>query len=237
MGKKTIILMTVLLICLFTGCEKHEKSGGNEEDKGNNGLDFTINSNDEGEAAEQDTNINEEEPSHDTEYAFTLNGANIFDLQDTIEIDGIVFKNLKVEIQKKLLQGISKEEITYFYEHTDETGTLEDGYTYIFADITIANSTDKLQVVYLSAGNFVVTNGKNDIIDSTSELRYRSEYESAGTTKKDYNRCELEPGEEKKLLLGYIAPDALVGQETLLYSINLYGTGSGGDDIKAFKVW
>lgn len=237
MRKKTIILIAVLLIVLLTGCGNNERTRRNQKDKGSNGLDFSINSGTEGGEAEPDTNVGDEESPQDAGYAFTLNRANIFDMQDIIEIDGIIFKDLKVEIQKELMQGITKDEVTYFYEQTDEAGMLEDGYTYIFADITIVNSTDKQQVVYLSAGDFVVINKQNDIIESTSELRYRSEYESSGTTKKDYNRCELETGEEKKLLLGYIAPDDLVEQDTLLYSINFYGTGSGGDDIKAFKVW
>lgn len=98
----------------------------------------------------------------------------------------------------------------------------------------IRNETGKEQEVYLSAGNFVVINKENDVIDMSEELRYRSGYENP-EKKKDYYRSSFSEGEEKEVLLVYIVPDNLLEQDNLLYSINLYGEGSS-DELKAFKI-
>lgn len=227
---------------MLTACKEVDiKDGKAQVSKENNGLDFTVKEKKEVQQNTSEERIEQtagqEMQKGEESYAFTLNNANVFKLDEQVNIDGIVFANLNVDIRKELREGLTKEDLIYFDEQTDETGKLEDGYTYIFADIEITNTTDEEKVVYLSCGDFVIINDKNDIIDSTNELRYRSAYESTNATRKDYYRCEFEPKEEKQLELGYIAPESLVQQEHLLYSINLYGTGTESEEIRAIQVW
>lgn len=230
MKKLKFMLVTSILAFTLMACKGTNTTEVKQASKEDNGLDLTLK-----EIQEDNQNKGEEQESDS--YAFTLNNANIFDLDEQVDIDGIVFANLKTEIQKELREGISKEDVIYFYEQADENGRLEEGYTYIFADITITNTTEEEKVVYLSCGDYVNIDDKNNIVDATSELRYRSAYESSDATRRDYYRCVFRPKEEKQLELGYIAPESLVQQKHLLYSINLYGTGTESDDIRAIKVW
>lgn len=239
MKKKSAFLAVLFLVFLLTSCKNQTEPEKVPENGGENGLDFALDSQKNIPAGETNPTVEGESGTSSVEdsYAFTLNGANIFDLQESIEIDGIVFKGLEVETQKELKEGIAKDEVTYFYEQTDEDGRLENGYSYIFAEITIVNTTDEVQEVYLSCGDFAVIDDEKNIVDMTSELRYRGDYQSTDETQKDYNRCEFEPGEEKRIQLCYIAKDSLLGQEHLYYTINMDGMGYGGEDIKAFEVW
>lgn len=232
-------LYAAFVVLLLVSCKRNDTSDIIKTDKADNGLNFSQNQKEEQKQEYVQPSAADEKPKTTAEdgYAFTLNNANVFNLEEEINIDGIKFKNLKANVQKELPEGITKNDVTYFYEQADEVGILEDEYTYIFADISIKNDTAETKVIYLSGGSFSIINENQDIIASTSELRYRSNYESIDETKKDYNRCEFEPGEEKQLVLGYIAENNLVEQDSLYYTINLYGYGTGGENIKAFKVW
>lgn len=231
---KKICVFCVLGLLLLSGCNKEEPSERvlkNEE----NHLDFSA----DRENLEKKNNDSEDsivEMGDKDKYLFTLNEANIYEPQESIDIDGIVFSDIEINICKELPEGIDKSEIIYFEEQTDENGTLIGSNTYIFADVTIQNTCDSEQAVYLSSGKFSIINNQNNIIETSNELRYRGFYEPDKDTGKDYYRSEFEAGETLRIKLGYIVDEEFVKQDNLLYSINFYGVGSG-DDLKAFRIW
>ncbi len=233
--KISVFFAVIFCILMTAGCSEKEKKIKPEE----NTLDFTVDSAEEIEIQESGSggmangNLDDDEPEK-KEYAYKINNANIYDINSPIEIDDIVFKYKNTEFSKELKADISCDDILYFDDEIDEKGRLKDGFTYIYTELVIRNETGKEQEVYLSAGNFVVINKENDVIDMSEELRYRSGYENP-EKKKDYYRSSFSEGEEKEVLLVYIVPDNLLEQDNLLYSINLYGEGSS-DELKAFKI-
>lgn len=231
---KKICVFCVLGLLLLSGCNKEEPSERvlkNEE----NHLDFSA----DRENLEKKNNDSEDsivEMGDKDKYLFTLNEANIYEPQESIDIDGIVFSDIKINICKELPEEINKNEIIYFDEQIDENGKLIGNNTYIFADVTIQNTCDSKQEIYLSCGKFSLINNQNNIIEFSNELRYRDFYEPDKDTGKDYYRSEFEAGETLRIKLGYIVDEEFVKQDNLLYSINFYGVGSG-DDLKAFRIW
>ncbi|MDD4700183.1 MAG: hypothetical protein PHV07_08020 [Oscillospiraceae bacterium] len=103
------------------------------------GLDFTTNTSSKPEAS-QPSDISSIDPA---DYTRKLNKANIYQTSETIQYDDFAFSNVKLTMSKKLIQGITKDQVDYYKETTDAEGTLTNSQTYAFVTMDITNLTNQ----------------------------------------------------------------------------------------------
>ena len=234
--KKIFLYISIIsIVIVLNACSKNKSENESSLDSvQENGLNFAqTTQNAQTENSVSDTlNSGQEMPLP----GFTINNSNIYEMNDKINIDGIEFSNLTLTVSKDILNGILKDDIIYFDEETDDNGRLLQEQSYIFADITLNNTTSETVEIYLSFGTFIVLNSENEITDSSIETRYRSDYTSTDPYRKDYFKYSLAPNSSSAVTIGYIVRDTIINSNDLYYMINKDGYGPGYDQFKAFTV-
>ena len=243
---KIIIMLFVVLILLSSCSNKSEtKSKANESKSENTSYVF--------ESIEEDTsteeistdeagNIIQEEESKFPRPEYKINKSNIYKMNDEVSINcmdiyGVTwikkFKINNVTISSELPEGITKEQVNYFDEKTNENGTLLNK-QYIFMNISVKNESQNEVVYYLNSGNFIELNDEMKVIDSTNEARYQSLYDTSKQGIKDYFRILLKPEEEIEVTIAYICNKSMAESDSIYYMLD--GTDINSEDIKAFKI-
>lgn len=243
---KIIIMLFVVLILLSSCSNKSEtKSKANESKSENTSYVF--------ESIEEDTsteeiskdesgNIIQEEESKFSRPEYKINKASIYKMNDEVSINcmdiyGVTwikkFKINNVTISSELPEGITKEQVNYFDEKTNENGTLLNK-QYIFMNISVKNESQNEVVYYLNSGNFIELNDEMKVIDSTNEARYQSLYDTSKQGIKDYFRILLKPEEEIEVTIAYICNKSMAESDSIYYMLD--GTDINSEDIKAFKI-
>ena len=228
MKRLAICIDIMIVLVILTGC-KNSKSTDSIQD---NGLNFAQNSS---TVCNTETTKADEQQKHPLRNMKIYN-SNVYDINEPMNIDDIEYSNFKVTVSKNIINGLSKNEIIYNGESSDNDGKLLQKMSYMFVELTIANKTSSQAILYLSGGSFVVLDSENNISDSSVDLRYRSDYTSTDPYKKDYYKYILEGGEKHTVKLVYIVNDELINSNNLYYMINKGGYGPGYDSFKAFKI-
>lgn len=166
---------------------------------------------------------------------FKINKANICEKTGVLNIKNLQFSIENINISQELPEGITKEEVTYFYEQVDENGKIDDKHRYIFLDINIKNNNDKEITYFVSSGFFIEMDSNGKIVDSSMEVNYQSLFDESKQGIKDYYKIVLAPHEEVKANLGYIVNSSLAESDGLYYAMNI-GGDELSEEVKAFKI-
>lgn len=224
-------MVLFLVVAVSFGCTNKKEQTQTKDNK----LNFTGNS--------KGSNLEEQKPqtepaieSSSSNYV-SINGASVYQPTEEIKVDNIVFRDFQVLYSgKELPAGVPKEEFIYFDEKAADNGALIDNNSYIFINITVENKSETPEELYLSFGTFAKVNSKNDIIEKTNEVRYRSDYKSEDATRKDYYRCELGANESHTYKVGYVITDSMLQSGSLFFQINKDGDGVNTKDYKYYEV-
>lgn len=244
---KTIIVFSTVLILLSSCSNKSETESKENESKSEN-TSYVFESVDTEDTSTEEIstdeagNIIQEEESKFPRPEYKINKANIYKMKDEVSINcmdiyGVTwikkFKINNVTISSELPEGITKEQVNYFDEKTNENGTLLNN-QYIFMDISVKNESQNEVVYYLNSGNFIELNDEMKVIDSTNEARYQSLYDTSKQGIKDYFRIILKPEEEIEVTIAYICNKSMAESDSIYYMLD--GTDINSEDIKAFKI-
>jgi|GEM_PF-3195663 len=245
---KTIIVFSTALILLSSCSDKSEtKSKANESKSENTTYVFesvdTENISTEEISTDESGNIIQEEESKFPRPDVKIKKSNIYKMNDVVEINDeqfddsinrLKFKINNVTISSELPDGVSKNQVDYFQEKTDETGKLLNK-KYIIIDLLIKNECDKKIFYYVNCGNFIEMYPDGKVIDSCSEVRYQNYYDPTTQGIKDGCKVDFEPNEEKLVKIIYISNVSMSESKNLYYMIDIVGSTSS-TDIKAFKI-
>ncbi len=245
---RTIIVFSAALILLSSCSNKSEtRSKANESKSKNTSYVFesvdTEDTSTEEIGTDVSGNIIQEEESKFPIAELKINKSNIYEMNDVIETDDtqmdgsaskIRLSINNVTISSDLPDGVTKDQVDYFQEKIDETGKLLNK-KYIIIDLLVKNECDNKTLYMASSGNFIEMNSEGKVIDSCSEVRYQSYYDSTTQGIKDGNKIYFEPYEEKLVKIIYISNISMSESKDLYYMIDTEGS-TFGTDIKAFKI-
>lgn len=219
------ILTLCICIVFLVGCTSNKKVEKEKESEKRT-INFVM-----------ETETEEESAEYERIGAFNqvVDEENIFELNDSINFDGIIYSNISVEYSKELPKNVSKDEVTYFEEKANDKGKLIDDNYYIICKITIENNTKKAYEVDLSGGKFAVLDENNAVYDSSQELRYRSGYLQTESDK-NYYFSTLGSNEKKEFLLCYIVNESILKSDNLYYVLNPNGEAAGIAKLMAYRV-
>ncbi len=244
---KIIIMLFVVLILLSSCSNKSETESKDNESKSEN-TNYVFESVEENTSIEEigtdeSGSINQEEECKFPIAEIEIKKSNIYKMNDTLKLNiaqidnSVISLNISINnvtISSNLPDGITKDQILYFSEKTDEKGTLLNK-KYICVDLLVKNNCDKNIRYMADYGNFVEMNSMGKVIDSCSEVRYQSYYDPATQGIKDGSKIYFEPYEEKLVKIIYISNVSMAESKDLYYMIDTVGTSSS-TDIKAFKI-
>lgn len=154
-----------------------------------------------GDDNETVANIAPPVPTED-ELKVEVNAANIKEMNDEVQMDGISWQIMDVAFTKKIGDR-DKSKINYWGEKTDEDGNLTGTEEYVWITVKVKNQNGERTEIYMN--NPLCSIDASYMLDYTpvAEARYISQQseDKSGVTK---FHCTLQPDEEKELELGYI---------------------------------
>ena len=148
---------------------------------------------------------------------------NLKTVEDMVEVDHISYKINKMTVSQELGDH-KKEDVNYLTDETDAQGNLLGNNRFIWLELTIKNESDTEQTVIVNSNLFYGISEDQVIVEADAEAVYIKPQEKNRPLNESFY-CELQPGGERELEVGYI-----IDRETVKGTL-YYGIGSSGSDI------
>ena len=158
-----------------------------------------------------------------------LNPANIYEADETVTDGGLNFSQVRATATQTLPSNVQKEMFIYFNDDKlDADGSLPTNRSYLFATVSVANSSQAPVEYFGNSCKFLVADDTLAPLGDATELRYIST--ATDVSSKGYSRFSLAPGETKNIVFGYVIDKAALGSGTLYFVVDSTGSAPFGDD-------